>query len=132
MIQTHATGDSIERGRAYFQAGAVRSLRRAGPDVVEAYVRGGAPTPYTVRLRHDERGLVEARCTCPYHAGAWCKHIVAVALACLHERGAEPVMARLEALDRAALVQLVGRLVEDDPLLAERVKAEAERLLRGD
>ncbi|GIV57721.1 MAG: hypothetical protein KatS3mg042_0634 [Rhodothermaceae bacterium] len=131
-IRARATADSYERGRAYYQEGAVRAIRPVGRGVLEAFVQGSAPLPYTVRLRYDEHGITEARCTCPYHAGAWCKHIVAVALACLAAEKRQSLRDVLAGLEAPALLLLIERLVEDDPLLAERVKAEVERLLRGE
>jgi len=43
--------------------------------------------PYQVRITFDQKGIIDAECSCPYDWGGFCKHIVAVLLAAI--RGAE-------------------------------------------
>ncbi len=131
-LQARTTEESYQRGEAYFNAGAVRSLERSGARQVEALVKGSSPLPYTVHVRHDDAGITGATCTCPYFAGSWCKHIVATLLACLHASGPRQerpsVAALLEGLDRAALVALIERLLEHHPHLAGWIEHEGARL----
>ncbi|MDA8219092.1 MAG: hypothetical protein M0Z94_15920 [Dehalococcoidales bacterium] len=64
-IREAATTESFQRGREYFDQGAVLSLTRRG-DVIEAEVEGSQPVPYNVRVEYDEGGIIEADCDCPY------------------------------------------------------------------
>lgn len=71
---------SFERGERYFRDGSVTALK-AGSDVVSATVRGSRL--YKVRLWQTSHGT-GFHCTCPMGAdGEFCKHCVAVGLACL-------------------------------------------------
>ena len=129
-LRRQAAPDSFQRGEAYFKEGAVVSLKRKGPGQVEAHVKGGQYVPYAVRIRHDDAGITDVQCTCPYHAGRWCKHIVAALLACLHPAGRTqpPVAALLDGLDRAALVRLLERLAERRPEWLDLIEEESARL----
>ncbi len=131
-IRKNTAGGSYRRGEEYFNTGAVLSVQQAGERQVEAFVKGGDVFPYTVHIQYDDAGITDARCTCPYHAGSWCKHIVAALLAYLHRaKQDEPrssVAALLDGLDRDALVGLLERLVEREPELADWVKREYAHL----
>src|SRR5919205_3624973 len=83
LIRQHASAESFERGRDYYQQGAVLSLVLRGM-VLTAQVEGSDRVPYVVRCTFDANGIAEAVCTCPYDWGGWCKHIVATCLAYIH------------------------------------------------
>ena len=71
---------SWERGEVYFEDGAVYALLEDG-DAVQAKVRG--QRNYRVRL-YVEGGEWDGECSCPMgDAGVFCKHCVAVGLACI-------------------------------------------------
>ena len=72
----------LRRGEAYYDSGAVRSLRQEGGQVL-AQVQG--QEGYQVEVRFC-RGLVEDwACSCPYgREGDPCKHLAAVFLAYNH------------------------------------------------
>jgi uncharacterized Zn finger protein len=83
-IRRHTTSQSFDRGYSYYWDGAVISLVQRG-NVVQAEVEGSQYEPYRVRITFDEGGVTWATCSCPYDWGGWCKHTVAVLLACQHE-----------------------------------------------
>ena len=127
-IRAGTSNGSYSRGEHYFNTGAVLSVKPHGANGVEALVKGSDLVPYTVYIGYEEARVVYVECTCPYHAGSWCKHAVAVLLACLHGTTQEDektrLMALLDGLDRAALVGLITRLVEEDPSLMDRLERE--------
>ncbi len=130
-IESYAAEGSYERGREYVDSGAVVSVRRTGPGHIEAHVKGGHMMPYTVVVRHDDKGVAEVECSCPYFAGGWCKHIVASLLACIegeYDREGQELLGKLvEGLGRDEVVALLESIVRDHPELATWV-LEAQRL----
>jgi uncharacterized Zn finger protein len=78
-IRALATPESFARGRSYFDDGAVSDLIRRG-DRLTAEVEGSEFAAYQISIRLHDGGVAEARCSCPYDWGGYCKHIVAVLL----------------------------------------------------
>lgn len=105
------------------------SVERRDAQQVVAFVQGSHHRPYSVRLRHDEAGLTDVTCTCPYYSGSWCKHIVAVLLSCLDDAEAvsTAVSAMLDGMDREALVDLIERLAARHPDLEGWLEQERTR-----
>ncbi len=130
FIRQHCALQSFSRGQDYLRSGAVRSLDRRGQEV-QARVEGSSYEPYLVRVAFDAGGLTEAFCTCPYDWGGWCKHIVAVLLACLRDTDQinehPPLEALLEELDRAALIALMRDLAAHEPRLFDFIEARVAR-----
>ncbi len=129
-IREQTRSGSFERGKQYFQQGAVADVQHK-ERAVRARVKGSQPMPYVVEIHYDNTGVTEASCTCPFHKGAWCKHIVATLLAILNATGEDSspaVTALLDDLDREALLTLVERLLADHPELVDRVRSESQRL----
>ena len=132
-IKAHTSGGSYERGQEYFSKGAVRSLKRTGDNSLKAQVQGSDVHPYLVTIRFDENNIRKVQCTCPYHEGSWCKHIVAVLLKTLAtdevplDESAE-VSDLVNDLNRTELVRLLERLVEDNPDLLGDIRDEHTRL----
>lgn len=134
---------AFERGKDYFDAGAVRSLRRR-EDAVEAVVQG--TRRYRVRLGRDHGDLVYD-CNCPIgHNGEFCKHCVAVGLALqagaqgdrasgAADGGEAPVevdlRAYLRGLDKEALVSLLVDHADMDERLDRRLTLQAARAAPG-
>jgi len=120
---------SFERGDDYFADGRVHALTESEGQVT-AQVRG--TREYHVKLWAEEDGLGWS-CTCPLGAeGTFCKHGVAVGLACLEQadagsqgRAAKPavtmedVRAHLLSQDKKALVGLVLERAREDDRLRE-------------
>lgn len=65
----------LERGLAYFEAGAVDEPEELEPGLYEAVVEGS--DDYTVRVRVEGSTITEFDCDCPYD-GPVCKHVVAL------------------------------------------------------
>lgn len=115
-IRALASGESIDRGYAYYQSGSVSDLVRRG-NLLSARVEGSEYEPYQVQVTLSEAGIVNTSCTCPYDWGGICKHIVAVLLALIHNEGAieekpslETLLAGLSAEQlRQALLGLAAR-----------------------
>jgi hypothetical protein len=102
-LQSLATAASFSRGKAYFQAGSVGRLNRAG-DTFTAKVHGSYL--YKVQLTLKAKGP-RLTCNCPYDFEGICKHAVALGLAVLQEFGpdlaASGAAANAPALDPTAL-----------------------------
>ena len=126
-IRDNASPESFARGEDYYRQGAVLSLTLRG-GVLRADVAGSEFAPYEVRVAFDEAGIAEAVCGCPYEWGGWCKHIVAALLASTHEPGSVRELPALEevlsGLDRDQLQELLLKLAERDPSMAEVIESE--------
>jgi uncharacterized Zn finger protein len=126
IIQAAATPESFQRGREYFEAGAIFNVAIQG-DVLLGECEGSSAPAYQVRVQLDSAGIQAAECTCPYDWGGFCKHIVALLLAYLHNREqfverAQPAEL-LADLDRDDLVTLLEKLMQEQPGLYDRVAA---------
>ena len=87
----------LERGREYFEKGAVGALERK-PGQCSAVVSG--TKDYKVCIEFDEDGLEDMSCTCPYaEKGQSCKHMAAV----------------LYAMDAEEILDAAGALVMSIP-----------------
>lgn len=133
-IQAYTSGGSFERGQEYLSDGSVRSLKRTDEHTLKAQVRGSDVHPYLVSIRFDEEDIRKVQCTCPYHEGSWCKHIVAVLLKTLKQdeipvTKSARVRTMIETLDRDEVVSLLEQLVEKDPGLLDEIEAERARLV---
>lgn len=135
-IQKHTAGGSFERGQQYLADGAVQSLKQTDEHTLKAQVQGSDVHPYLVTIQFDADQITEVQCTCPYHGGTWCKHIVAALLKML-DRNDVPKTERAAVadlvadLDRDGLVSLIERLVEHDPRLVDQIERERARLNEG-
>src|SRR5713226_6902579 len=130
VIRRLADAQSYQRGLDYYSHGHVESLEERDGSVL-AVVRGNQD--YTVTLAADE-GVLDYSCDCPVGAdGTFCKHCLAVALACLN-RSARPARRGkakaitladagkiLQAEDKDTLVRMVLDWAKNDDRLHERV-----------
>jgi uncharacterized Zn finger protein len=132
-IEAHTSGGSYKRGQEYFSNGAVRSLKRTGDNTLKAQVQGSDVHPYLVTIKFDENDIRKVQCTCPYHEGSWCKHIVAVLLKTLTadevplDETAE-VSDLVHDLNRRDLITLLEQLVAQDPELLSDIRHETAQL----
>lgn len=131
VIRQHASADSYQRGREYYEQGAVLHLVRRGQQL-QAEVEGSQYEPYRVQITCDAGGIDQATCSCPYDWGGWCKHIVATLLAMVRDpaqmQERPPVATLLAGLEREQLQALLSRLIELQPELADVVEGQVQRL----
>lgn len=134
-LRQHSSEQSFSRGQQYYREGTVVSLVRRGNELL-AEVEGSEFTPYRVRIVYDEGGITRAECDCPYDWGGWCKHIVAALLACIEEPASIEERASLGQLladlSRDQLQNLLLKLAENDPGLADRIEQELTVLQAAD
>ncbi len=127
MIRQYASDQSFRRGEAYYNSGSVLSLVVRG-DVIQAEVEGSQYSPYRVLITFDVGGITNALCDCPYDWGGWCKHVVGVLLACIHEpekiEKREPLDKMLADLDQEQLQTVLMNLVEQNPNLADQIEGQ--------
>lgn len=130
-IKRYATDKSFSRGQSYWKSGAVISLTQR-QNTLQSEVEGNDPEPYRISVDFDSGGITNANCSCPYSFAGWCKHIVAVLIACVEAPDTieqRPTLAQL--LDAMNLVQtqgLVQELVDETPALIETVDLYASRI----
>jgi len=132
-IKAHTAGGSFERGKQYLADGSVQSLKQTDDHTLKAKVQGSDVHPYLVTIQFDADDVTGVQCTCPYHGGTWCKHIVAVLLKVLNsdempKAESAAVDDFVADLDRDDLVSLIERLVEHDPRLLDQIERERARL----
>ena len=126
-IQEHTAGGSYERGQEYLSNGSVRSIKRTDEHTLKAQVQGSDVHPYLVRIKFDQDDIRKVQCTCPYHEGSWCKHIVAVLLKTLKQEEipiseSTQVRTLTRDLGREQVVTLLERLVEENPQLINEIE----------
>jgi Uncharacterized conserved protein len=132
-IQEHTAGGSYERGQEYLSNGAVRSIKRTDEHTLKAQVQGSDVHPYLVSIEFDADDIHKVNCSCPYHGGSWCKHIVAVLLKTLKQdeipvSESTRIRTLTRDLDRDEIVGLLERLAETNPQLIEQIETELTRL----
>ncbi len=131
MIRRYASGQSWQRGEAYYYDGYVRRVIQRG-NSINAEVEGSDIRPYQVSISFDGEELGAVYCSCPYDYGGCCKHIVATLLVCLREPARIELRPTLEEiLDRLNEVQtqsLIQELVADKPELINDIEYFAERV----
>ena len=112
---------SFERGRSYYESGMVESVVHRGNRLF-AEVMGSECDPYYVNVTFQE-GDFSALCSCPYDWEGYCKHIVAVLLTWVHDRGLVVVRAPIEdlllKLDADKLRALILHMIESEPQLSK-------------
>ncbi len=126
MVREGAAAETFRRGQEYHREGAVGEITRRG-DLLQAEVEGSDIYPYTISVRADAAGLIEAGCTCPYDWGGWCKHIVAVLLTLIDDPQSVEERPSLDTLLAEAgedqLRNAVRRLVEMRQVTTETIEA---------
>jgi uncharacterized Zn finger protein len=126
MIRTATTPESFQRGKSYFEQGAISNAAIQG-NVVSGDCEGTQSPFYHVRVELDEAGIRSADCTCPYEFGGYCKHIVALLLAYVHTpkefETRESPSELFADLSRDDLVSLMTELIERQPELYDWVHA---------
>ena len=130
-LKRHATDRSISRAESYFRSGAVTGITLR-QQTLSATVEGNQAGHYRVNITFDEGGILEARCSCPYEFGGWCKHIVATLMVCIHKPQtieSRPSLSQLlEQLNLSQTKELIQSLVEKSPDLLELVDFYASKM----
>lgn len=131
-IRTGTSSQSLERGASYYRSGSVSDLVQRG-SVLTARVEGSGYSPYRIKVTLLDTGKVsEADCTCSYDWGGYCKHIVAVLLAALHDGEAITVKPELEmllaGLTDTQLRRVILAVAGDQPELVAAIEQEVEWL----
>lgn len=125
-IRAGASPESFQRGRDYFQSGAISNAAIQG-HLLSGDCEGTHSPYYRVSVVLDEAGISDATCTCPCEYGGFCKHIVALLLTYVHRprqfaKRKEPAEL-LDDLGRDDLVVLLTQLLRDKPELYDWVEA---------
>ncbi len=127
IIRAAATPESFQRGRQYYESGAI-SNASIQEDMLLADCEGTSAPYYQVRIELDKAGIRHAECTCPYDWGGLCKHMVALLLTYLHDRRQfslrAPPAELLADLSRDDLMGLLSKLMREQPGLYDRVAAD--------
>jgi len=126
IIRAAATPESFQRGRDYFESGAI-SNTSIQENTLLGECEGTSAPYYQVRVELDKAGIRDAECTCPYDWGGLCKHVIALLLTYVHDRQQFAVRAQpdelLSSLTRDELVALLGKLMREQPDLYDRIAA---------
>src|SRR5512135_1951816 len=83
IIRAASSPQSFERGRDYYQGGAISNTAIQG-NLLMGDCEGTQQPYYRVQIELDEAGIRSAHCTCPYEYGGLCKHTVALLLEYIH------------------------------------------------
>ncbi len=124
-VRAGSTPQSYQRGQDLYQRGAISSAT-----IQETTLRGqceGSMVPYySVQVELDKAGVRTATCTCDYVYDGYCKHIVALLLAFIHEpeqfaqqRSPKDMIAPLGRDDLAAILT---KLLRNHPDLTNEVE----------
>jgi len=101
---------SLERGRGYFQNGALADTRRQG-STLRARCTGTAEAPYRVWVAFHSHGIASARCSCPIGHTGTCKHVSALLVNWLEQPEDFPPTEELhQSIERRAKGELVALL----------------------
>jgi len=126
IIRAGASAQSFERGQDYYRSGAISNTVRQGNHFLGDCEGASAPF-YRVQVELDEAGIREARCSCPYEYGDYCKHIVALLLTYVHHPKQFAVRRDpadlLTDLSRDDLAALVTALLKHQPDLYDWIEA---------
>jgi uncharacterized Zn finger protein len=132
FVHDHAAEGSFDRGLNYQRSGAVVSLKRTSDATIDALVKGSQYAPYSVRIRHSPHEITSVECSCPYFAGAWCKHVVAALLACLaaeeNEGPSGSASELVEHLSSEDVGALLDRVVGKHPEVLGWLRTEIREL----
>lgn len=131
-IRKLCTEQSFERGRDYFEAGAIVRPVIMG-NTLMAECEGTDYQPYKVTVSFGNGGVSSASCSCPYDWGGYCKHIVALLLARIHcpedFTSMDDVRTQLRRMTKIQLSQLIWQMAEHDPAI---LCSLADKLQSGD
>lgn len=125
QVRAMATEKSFERGKGYYQSGALVEPLRQGLEL-RAECEGSEYEPYQISVTLGAKGIEETSCTCPYDWGGICKHIVALLLAYVHNpqlfRVIEPLDKMLADKSKDELIAIIQDMLRHKPDLISVVE----------
>ena len=125
MIRAVANGQSFQRGREYYENGAISNAAIQG-NVISGDCEVTSAPYYRVQVVFCDAGIREANCTCPYEFEGYCKHIAALLLEYLHRPKKFAVRQDtadlLTHLNRYELLTLTTQLLQKNPDLYDWVE----------
>lgn len=117
QVRKLATPQSFERGRRYFDGGAIIDPVLQGGEL-RAECAGSGPDNYEVSVTFDNKGVAGVDCTCPYDYGGACKHAVALLLTFTHRlqsvKRAESLDKTLAGHGKEGLIEIIKEMVKRD------------------
>ena len=139
LIQTCCSQQSFSRGEEYYRTGAIISpmLHKSADGqrtILTAECEGTSDQNYRVSVFLNSDGISDAKCSCPYDWGGYCKHIVALLLVYLNEpeklasdgQKADSdfceIAAKLIAQDKEDLVVLLLAMLNQEPGLLQLIR----------
>jgi uncharacterized Zn finger protein len=129
QIRALASAQSFERGKSYYQGGAIIEPLRQGLEL-RAECEGSEYEPYQISVALNPKGIGETSCTCPYDWGGICKHIVALLLTYAHNpqafRHIEPLDKMLAGKSRDDLIVIIQDMLRHQPNLISVVELTKE------
>lgn len=127
-IRELATDRSFERGRSYYNGGAITDAVLQGDELI-AECEGSDYEPYQVSITLDENGVADTDCTCPYDWGGACKHIVALLLYYVHNhkdfRKTPPLEKMLAERSKEDLIAIINEMLKRQPKLRSVIEITA-------
>lgn len=126
-IRDLATAQSYERGANYYYTNSIGEAQQRG-NILLARVEGSELEPYDVTITlNDDDEIVTASCSCPYHWGGFCKHLVAVLLLYVRQPNRIEECASIQDLladtDESGARGILSELLQQEPRLIDRVEA---------
>jgi uncharacterized Zn finger protein len=129
QIRAMANEKSFERGKGYYQDGAIVEPLQQGLEL-RAECEGSEYEPYQISVTLDTKGIAETSCTCPYDWGGICKHLVALLLAYVHHpqafRHIEPLDKLLAGKSKDELIAIIQDMLRHQPGLISVIELTTE------
>lgn len=117
-IKRFCSAQSFQRGLEYYHSEALFDLVRQEHEL-RAYCEGSSYEAYRVTVTLGAQGVEQAHCTCPYDWGGYCKHLVAVLLAWVHEPESFHTIPALDELlanrSKKELITLIKEMLQRQP-----------------
>jgi uncharacterized Zn finger protein len=136
QIRALSSVQSFERGKSYYQDGAIVEPLRQGLEL-RAECEGSEYEPYQISVTLNTKGVEKTSCTCPYDWGGICKHIVALLLAYVHNPRAirliEPLDKMLAGKSKDDLITIIQDMLRHQPGLISVVEltTETQKIKQG-
>ena len=108
----------FQRGKSYFEQGAIYDQRRQGMTLKSKCSGTQAPF-YRQEVLFNSKGIASAECSCPVGDGGRCKHVVALLLTWVNDpdsfKEIEAIDTALQKRSKADLITLIQQMLEQEP-----------------